>query len=462
MDEDHSDLSAEDGELIERLARLLETARHTIADQLRKEHAPYKVTHERLVVRAAEEGEGWHSSRELVQSNSLRTMPSFRWGDGLEPLLGQYQELAQAVAERFRERLPLWTAIPPPGALHLLGLSGDGYIRNDPIQWVLAYILSSPTWHFLTELDSVEQPNLEAGRRIATEVVSLLTSGRILVRHAVAIDGIRTTEPVLVCQGNRLRTLEPLERGEFLTPYAYSTAPSLARGLLEPFAPTHMLEIDSDAGPPHEVGLLPVPGLLTALQLHQVDIGGSGVVSARVLPEWLPFGTHYRPFAMRTHTSPASIVSRELFEEACQTATLLSSYRLDAPERPSELSLHRFTLGCGRVDAADALLDYVIALEALLLPYDRETRFADLSYRFRMHGAHFISDTRHERRTLFRSLRHLYNMRSRIVHGDDYPDVAETITATTNARQLAARGLLKAVRTGFPDSAVLSRLVLGE
>ena len=89
--------------------------------------------------------------------------------------------------------------------------------------------------------------------------------------------------------------------------------------------------------------------------------------------------------------------------------------------------MHRFTLGCGRVDQADRLIDFVVALEALLLPYDKEARNSNLSYRFSLHGAFFLAEAPLERRTVFEGLKKLYDTRSRLVHGGGYPDPAETM-----------------------------------
>jgi hypothetical protein len=227
-------------------------------------------------------------------------------------------------------------------------------------------------------------------------------------------------------------------------------------------APAHVLEVDQDVPVPREIGVLPIPKILTALQLHQIDLAGPGILATQALPPWASFGISMRPIPIRSDPIGSRTITRAQFEEACRTAVLLERYHLDSPDRPSELALHRFTLGCGRIDASDALLDFAIALEALLLPYDRETRSADLSYRFRVHGALFITDSHLERRSIFRALRTLYDFRSRLVHGADYPEPTELLAAASDAKRLAAGGLLKAVRNGFPDAAEFGRMVLGE
>jgi hypothetical protein len=225
--------------------------------------------------------------------------------------------------------------------------------------------------------------------------------------------------------------------------------------------PSHVLETEQELESPNEMGQLPSP-LLMALRLHQIDFAGPGFLVTELLPQCLSFGYASKPVSMTTNPGGLCTISEEQFAEACGTAKLLSLYPFEHPERSSELALHRFGLGCGRDDAADGLLDFVIALEALLLPYDQQVRFSDLSYRFRLHGAHFISSSPQEMRNIFRTLNKMYNLRSRLVHGRDYPGGDEILTGAKEARGLAARGLLRAVHTGFPDVEQFNRLALGE
>jgi hypothetical protein len=123
--------------------------------------------------------------------------------------------------------------------------------------------------------------------------------------------------------------------------------------------------------------------------------------------------------------------------------------------------LHRFHLGAGRASDADAVLDFTIALESLLLPYDEETRRSELSYRFRLHGAHYLSDSVTDRPTISSQLRSIYDMRSRLVHGNNYPNVIEVRNTRMIADEFARRGLLKAVTHGFPSADLFRGLALG-
>jgi hypothetical protein len=109
----------------------------------------------------------------------------------------------------------------------------------------------------------------------------------------------------------------------------------------------------------------------------------------------------------------------------------------------------------------DALLDFTIALESLLLPDDPVAGHGDLTYRFQIHGALYLADSATMPREVARQLRDIYVMRSRVVHGRKYPGHQELAAAHDNARELAARGLLRAVNEGFPDAGHFRGLLLG-
>lgn len=73
----------------------------------------------------------------------------------------------------------------------------------------------------------------------------------------------------------------------------------------------------------------------------------------------------------------------------------------------------------------DKLVDYVIALETLLLTTNGSSADQELSYRFRLNGSTLLSECTDKRSPdIFHALRHLYSLRSKIVHG-----CSETVVA---------------------------------
>jgi hypothetical protein len=85
----------------------------------------------------------------------------------------------------------------------------------------------------------------------------------------------------------------------------------------------------------------------------------------------------------------------------------------------------------------------------------------DLGYRFRIHGAHYLAGQPGHRRAIAKQLGDIYEMRSRLVQGGNYPDQAQIISTRETACGLARCGLLRAVRRGFPDVATFNSMVLG-
>ncbi|MHB8556363.1 MAG: hypothetical protein ACYDCB_12055 [Candidatus Dormibacteria bacterium] len=449
-----------DEDLAGRLAELLLEVGQLVASALASAGQPLAVTEQRLAVNTNEQGTAWSSSHVLVETNVLSLPPLPQFGPALADWLEEARTFAGEIADRYSKWIPMWTAIMPVG-LELFGLDPQGLKGDDPEQGAFHCIVLRVAHWYLTHMPSLAVPDLALARRLAVEAVDVVTTGRLMARQTIAVDGIEPERDLLECGDNRLRALSPLERGALLPPPSPRRGLGLLGGVPRLACPEHVLEMECDVRSPREVGQLPVPPLVLALQLHQIEWAGPGVVSTDLLPEWLSDGHGFRSLPTQPYLSPRSKLSQKQFEDAGETAKLLSKYQLEPPGQRSELALHRFTLGCGRVDQADRLIDFVVALEALLLPYDKEARNSNLSYRFSLHGAFFLAEADLERRTVFEGLKKLYDTRSRLVHGGGYPDRAETMAAAGDARRLAARGLLKAVHEGFPDPREFNRLVLG-
>jgi len=196
-----------------------------------------------------------------------------------------------------------------------------------------------------------------------------------------------------------------------------------------------------------------------ACYLHGHRVAGS-IVASMSEPRWVQRGMHSGPLSIPTHSSDPATISSDALREVVATIPILAQFSLRQPQSSNDLALHRFATGIARQDDADAVLDFVIALEALLLPLDTAARHSDLSYRFRIHGAMFIAESVGLRREVFRQLRDLYEMRSRLVHGGRYPVAADIREARSIACDLAAHGLRRAVREGFPDANKFNAMVL--
>ena len=77
------------------------------------------------------------------------------------------------------------------------------------------------------------------------------------------------------------------------------------------------------------------------------------------------------------------------------------------------LPLRRLVDGLGRTRLDDKIIDYSIALEALLTEGERQ----ELGYRFALRGATILKEGGADRQKSFDELKDLYSARSAIVHG---------------------------------------------
>jgi hypothetical protein len=111
-------------------------------------------------------------------------------------------------------------------------------------------------------------------------------------------------------------------------------------------------------------------------------------------------------------------------------AALISAYSFlkNAPRDPTlEAAVDRFLVGRkrskhhpNRVNEAnwDKVVDYVIALESLFLTANGSPMPQELSYRFRLNGSSLLhAALGADLRKTFHALRHLYDLRSKVVHG---------------------------------------------
>jgi hypothetical protein len=450
-------------DLIDRLAGLFERARERIAARMTEAGMPFTIALQQQVLVPNAEGTGWEGRQEVVPLNFLREDRSAWPPQVLAEWLVDARSMAEELGALFEDRVIVNGAFP--AGSRFTGVEAGVSDRSDELDMLVRAAVLSPMDAYVKSLDSPAVGDDSLARRIATDVVRIMSTGKLTARRSIALAGIQTASDEVSIPGCRVRVLSGAEMGELADYRGPRSGPiGGLRGLPHFVIATHVMEVDAPTDNPNRVGMLPIPSLYLALLLHGFDLAGTGVMATYIIPEWWFGGMVMRPFNMRSHVEGTRKLERHQLEAASVTATRLDQFRIDAPERPSEVALQRFMLGCGRQDAIEAILDFVIALEALLLPYDRDSRNADMSYRFRVHGAHYLaaSPLGVERRSVFGQLRRLYEVRSRIVHGDNYPGPNEAIGFRAEARQLAARGLLRAVSEGFPDPTGFNRLVLGD
>jgi hypothetical protein len=401
----------------------------TIGQRLRDVPLPPAVPVVLSVVQAGPVGQ-WSVTTHTQMINVLR-IPQIAtriapWLSDAE--LARVGRCAAKIVDSARETLPFWAVFGgQPLAVFTKAQNISEVPRpdysSDPGGWVARFVLLPALQHHLVTLPSITDADQAAASTFADEVLEVAHNDRLRYRLVVP--------------------LFPEVAVEF--------------------------EVSSQRDAAFELNPGPVPSLVGALQLHGYWVAGR-FYQVQSEPPWLFPVRQQVPFTVPGIVDGRSVLAAEGFVASLATAKVLAGYGITQPRSPKDLALDRFFAGVARQgvsdflpggahrNAADAVLDFTIAL---LLPYDEKARHGDLGYRFRMHGAHFLADEREQRSALARRLGGIYEVRSRLVHGGKYPSLDEIQSTRSDARDLARRGLLRAVHEGFPTAGAFNRMVLG-
>ena len=359
--------------------------------------------------------------------------------------------------------LPFWAPLGANG-WELVEEMVDGPSKHadspeDLADWVLWHIvLPALRWH-LEALPSVGFEDHRRAVAFANEVLQVAQDDHLRYRVLAPLSGIDLASPhSVVTEGEiSIRRLSNEEQGEWFMEHQGPPAFSLAG--TEP--PQVLLEF-SVSGPRNGQHLPAggsIPLLVAALQLHRYEVASKGAVEYSQ-PRWVqPFAYPVPITLSQLSRSPStSELTAVDFHAIVQTADLLSHYDIAWPRTPQDLALHRFISGNARRNDVDAILDSMIGLEALLVPGSNP---GDISYRFSLHGAHYVADDLSSRALIRDQLRSIYRMRNNLVHGNKYPEQSAMATARADAQDLLRRGLLRATHEGFPTPETFAQMLLG-
>lgn len=307
---------------------------------------------------------------------------------------------------------------------------------------------------YLRRLTTVSQGDPELARSIASEYLAFVESDDIFDIQSVLIGGIETP-PVPIDTGRvALRPLSPEEYGQVLMD---STWGSMSLDKPTALLPWMRSQPNPEASICTSVLTLrerrPKYGkatsshrmaqLVLALQLLEWEIAGTGAGLS-----WTEPGPSLGLFGFRLtipvapaggprHFAP---LHEQDLNEALHLAGLIPPKCFDAPSQRSEVALHRFLLATAHGSDADSIIDYVIALEALLVPESK----TESVLRFRLNGARYLEKDASERNELFADLGELYDVRSKLVHGGGTKQ-RDLGQLRRKARAFSGRGLIKAL-----------------
>ncbi len=457
------------------------TAAEAVARRLRDTGLPLAVQVDRSVVTPGKAVGEWGISASKASVNVLRihqvAAQIAPWLSAAE--LTEVDRCAAQLAESASGTLPFWAVFsgrPLPvftAAQNITEVPPPKY-QETPGGWVARFVLLPALQYHLTAMPTVTDEAEDSASDFADEVLHVAHDSQLHYTLIVPLNGLALYPPeaVLSTEQVRVRVASDAERGEWLDQRGGMSQAFLQGGdiafpeIVIEVAVSTERNVAFTAEPEH------VASLIGALQLHGCWVAGR-LYRVQSKPAWIFPVQQHLPLTVPGIVSGRSALTAERFAAAAATATALADYGLAVPRSPQDLALHRFLAGVAREgisnflpgganrNATDAVLDFAIALEALLLPYDENARHGDLSYRFRMHGAHYLADGATERRQVMRQLSNIYEVRSRLVHGARYPSPDELRAARDTARELARRGLLRAIDEGFPTAAKFNQMILG-
>jgi Apea-like HEPN len=437
---------------------LLELGRENYEATIKARPASSFTMHPRLpVIVDGTSGGRWRSDEQLVEI-SRASMDIRLWRKFDRRMRDAVLDIAADIIAAHSARLPFWVWQVGGFEGELLDLpAGPVDFKSEPTVWVARHLVVPAVLGYILSLPSADKPDPALADRIVREALDTASSSHLKMTSCIPVIGIEASTAYLASGDVVVRQLSPTERGawfEYLynrTPFPRPDTLPLVKIDYHGSLPSHMIEMTVKVGRMEG----PSPGslhkqLLCAVSLHGYPLAGPGQMFSISAPQWLADARLETPVQISPRSASVKELSTEALDAIAKTFNRLRSYNLDRPVNSRDLALHRFLLGSTRESPVDALLDYIIALECFLLPSDPATRHADLSYRFRLHGAHYLGTSTKDRKAIWRTLRELYDIRSRLVHDADYPTQLEIEKSSLEARDIACSALLKAVSTHFP------------
>lgn len=246
--------------------------------------------------------------------------------------------------------------------------------------------------------------------------------------------------------------LSPEERGAYYERSAPSlgATPFVEDNFMLPaarmtYVPTALVEISTTRPFQDKGGWSTLPQqVILALFLRGYAIDGSGFMAIFDRPAWMVGGKSHASFGLGQRIGlDQKPISDEEFIDVVELAYKIPPFGLseDSAER---IALSRLLRACGAQNEQDGFLDFAIALEAALLR-GLET---ELTYRFRLYGAMFLREDFPPRET-FDRLKNIYEVRSKLVHGDVIKP-SKLVAARADAPALAKAVMRLAIEYGWP------------
>jgi hypothetical protein len=322
---------------------------------------------------------------------------------------------------------------------------------EEPVLWIEQRLLEPVAWRYVRGVGRLDQPDDALARALAREILDLVSGDSVTARTYVVLES-PYVKTALSSGSVTVRPLTPEELGQ-LHRFRPEDVESVFRawGHMRGKAMLELTEGRPKKEWPQPTGL--IERVLLGLHLLGIPVAGGATAFTREFP--VPMGTTGKAIPMAQYGEATALTQAQLDAAVRLAGTISDSVALD-PRKAHEIALSRFLSAHGNRTPTDALIDLVVALEAVLLPREAE---GELSFRLALFGSFACGVDRAERSDLYRLFKHVYDTRSKIVHGSRVEGPALQEVART-AKLLTSRVLRRGLESGWMSQDELRAAVL--
>lgn len=341
----------------------------------------------------------------------------------------------------------------------------------DPVYWVERHLIEAYAAEYARNLQDLAVGDRNLANEIADELIEFIEKEETVWLTTVILAGITTQSDLVKYENVSITKLTGAQSGAEARWPEHSTRTRENRPVAvfpENFAPipSHVLTIEQKAKDKHaEIQTPPESTLLQRVIVGLELLGASPTtihkrVASYRMPDWIFGGVYGVPHAYIPTNEfirqPYIQIDEDLLKKAMELAKKIQDSAIGNPKSSHDTSIHRFMLGAARERNVDGLIDYIIALEAAIVGKGTE-----IGFRFRHFGAAFIGSNKQDREAIAKKLKQLYNLRSRLVHGDGkYPSQKEINDGAEKARKLCEQVLSKCLIEGWPTQEQFEEMLL--
>lgn len=339
------------------------------------------------------------------------------------------------------------------------GAYPDLFDQNPPL-WIQKAVLDRVFIPYLQGLASLAQPDPHLATIWAGRVLDLVERDELVYATFLPVAGLRV-ETLLVRGPLTLRPItadEIADLDEIAVGFRLGGGP-MSSARVPRFVPERAVLEARESRPktePDRGGAVLMKRCVLVLQLLGFTPYGEGRAATVTEPIQLS-GVRGSPIRLARNGHWRTVSGDDL-QTALDLAPSIPEEVFASPRSRPSIALARFSTAVAERGSSDAILDYAIALEATLLPEDAAP---ELGFRFALFGAWYLAQEKDDRAQLFTRFSAVYKVRSDIAHGSRIRRPEELETVASDARELTAAVLLRALRAGWPTPDGLRAAALG-